>query len=158
VHAGEAFGPASISQALHYGGAHRIGHGTRLGEDRRILAYVNDHRVPLEMCLTSNVQTGAVKRASAHPFHRYLKAGLRVTLNTDNRLVSGTTMTEELDRAVRACRLTPDDVRHLIVNGFKSSFLPVARKATMLRAALRDMDDRFRKAGVLPAEHGPEVL
>jgi adenosine deaminase len=158
VHAGEAYGPASISQALHYGGAHRIGHGTRLGEDDRILDYVNDHRIPLEMCLTSNVQTGAVPRASAHPFYRYLKRGLRVTLNTDNRLVSGTTMTDELDRAVRACRLSPDDVRHLIVNGFKSSFLPVTRKAELLRASLREMDDRFRKAGMLPSERGPEVL
>jgi adenosine deaminase len=158
VHAGEAFGPASISQALHYGGAHRIGHGTRLGEGRKVLEYVNDHRVPLEMCLTSNVQTGAVKRASAHPFHRYLKSGLRVTLNTDNRLVSGTTMTEELDRAVRAFRLTPDDVRHILVNGFKSAFLPVRRKASLLRASLKEMDERFRRAGVLPAERGPEVL
>jgi adenosine deaminase len=158
VHAGEAFGPASISQALHYGGAHRIGHGTRLGEDDRILDYVNDHRIPLEMCLTSNVQTGAVSRASAHPFYGYLKRGLRVTLNTDNRLVSGTTMTEELDRAVRAFRLSPNAVRHLIVNGFKSAFLPVGRKAELLRASLREMDARFRRAGVLPSERGPEVL
>jgi adenosine deaminase len=158
VHAGEAFGPASISQAIHYGGAHRIGHGTRLGEDRKILDYVNDHRIPLEMCLTSNVQTGAVRRASAHPFRRYLKLGLRVTLNTDNRLVSGTTMTDELDRAAQVFRLTPTEVRHLIVNGFKSAFLPVGRKAALLRASLREMDARFRRAGVVPTERGPEVL
>ena len=158
VHAGEAYGPESIAQALHYCSAHRIGHGTRLGEDKAILEYVNDHRIPLEMCLTSNIQTGAVKRASAHPFRRYLKHGLRVTLNTDNRLVSGTTMTQELDRAVTAFQLTPNDVRHVLVNGFKSAFLPVAKKAALLRASLREMDDLFRMAGVLPPERGPEVL
>jgi len=158
VHAGEAFGPASISQALHYGGAHRIGHGTRLGEDRRILDYVNDHRIPLEMCLTSNVQTGAVKHTRSHPFFGYLKRGLRVTLNTDNRLVSGTTMTDELERATRAFGLSPNDVRHLLVNGFKSAFLPVGQKAQLLRASLRDMDAKFQRAGVIPSERGPEVL
>ncbi|HEU4725050.1 MAG TPA: adenosine deaminase [Candidatus Eisenbacteria bacterium] len=158
VHAGEAFGPESIAQALHYCSAHRIGHGTRLGESREILDYVNDHRIPLEMCLTSNIQTGAVRRASAHPFLRYLRRGLRVTLNTDNRLVSRTTMTQELDRAVTAFKLTPNDVRHVLVNGFKSAFLPVARKAALLRASLREMDALFRHAGVLPPERGPEVL
>jgi len=68
VHAGEAFGPESIAQALHYCGAHRIGHGTRLRENPSILRYVNDHRIPLEMCLTSNVQTGAVSGMRGHPF------------------------------------------------------------------------------------------
>jgi adenosine deaminase len=158
VHAGEAYGPDSIAQALHYCSAHRIGHGTRLGENRAILDYVNDHRIPLEMCLTSNIQTGAVPSARAHPFRRYLKLGLRVTLNTDNRLVSRTTMTQELDRAVTAFHLTPNDVRHVLVNGFKSAFLPVARKAALLRASLREMDALFRNAGVLPPERGPEVL
>ena len=119
---------------------------------------MNDHRIPLEMCLTSNIQTGAVARASAHPFRRYLRQGLRVTLNTDNRLVSRTTMTQELDRAVVAFKLTPNDVRHVLVNGFKSAFLPVARKAALLRASLREMDSLFGHAGVLPPERGPEVL
>ncbi|HET9950270.1 MAG TPA: adenosine deaminase [Candidatus Eisenbacteria bacterium] len=158
VHAGEAYGPESIAQALHYCSAHRIGHGTRLGENRAILNYVNDHRIPLEMCLTSNIQTGAVARAAVHPFRRYLKLGLRVTLNTDNRLVSNTTMTQELDRAVTAFRLTPNDVRHVLVNGFKSAFLPVAKKAALLRSSLREMDRLFRVAGALPPERGPEVL
>jgi adenosine deaminase len=158
VHAGEAYGAESIAQALHYCSAHRIGHGTRLGENRAILDYVNDHRIPLEMCLTSNVQTGAVSRASAHPFRSYLKRGLRVTLNTDNRLVSRTTMTDELDRAVTTFKLAPNDVRHVLVNGFKSAFLPVARKAALLRGSLREMDRLFRQAGALPPERGPEVL
>lgn len=146
VHAGEAFGPQSIEQALRYCGAHRIGHGTRLRESRPVLEYVNDHRIPLEMCLTSNVQTGAVRRLATHPFRRYLDAGLRVTLNTDNRLVSSTTMTDELDRAVAAFGLTPADVRHVIINGFKSAFLPFREKGALLRSALAEMDRQFELA------------
>src|SRR5512144_3099662 len=71
VHAGEAFGPASINQALHYCGAHRIGHGTRLREDADLMRYVNDHRIPLEVCLSSNVQTRTVPDVREHPFHYY---------------------------------------------------------------------------------------
>ena len=145
VHAGEAFGPASIEQALRDCGAHRIGHGTRLGEDPDVLAYVRDHRVPLEMCLTSNVQTGAVRRMKFHPFRRYLEAGLRVTLNTDNRLVSSTTMTTELERAVATFHLKPSDVRYVLINGFKSAFLPYEEKGTLLRAALKEMDRLFER-------------
>ena len=94
VHAGEAFGPASIAQAVHYCGAHRIGHGTRLREDPDLMDYVNDHRIALEMCLSSNVQTGAVDTLGDHPVKYYLNEGLRVTLNTDNRLMSDTTLTQ----------------------------------------------------------------
>ena len=146
VHAGEAFGPASIAQALHYCGAHRIGHGTRLGEDAGILQYVNDHRIALEMCLTSNVQTGAVERLTAHPFRRYMKAGLRVTLNTDNRLVSRTTMTQELMRAVGAFRLRPADIRIILLNGFKSAFVPFGERRELIGRALREIDDVFASA------------
>jgi adenosine deaminase len=143
VHAGEAFGAASIDQAIRYCGAHRIGHGTRLREDKGVLAYVRDHRIPLEMCLTSNVQTGAVRRMASHPFRKYLEAGLRVTVNTDNRLVSSTTMTTELERAVAAFRLTPADVRYVLINGFKSAFLPYEEKGALLRSALGEMDRVF---------------
>ncbi len=146
VHAGEAFGPESIAQALHYCGAHRIGHGTRLGEAPAILDYVNDHRIPLEMCLTSNVQTGAVMSLRAHPFRDYMDRGLRVTLNTDNRLVSSTTMTRELERAVVALKLTPDDVRHVLLNGFKSAFLPFREKGALMRRAVREMNRAFAKS------------
>ena len=145
VHAGEAFGAASIEQALRYCGAHRIGHGTRLKENRDALAYVRDHRIPLEMCLTSNVQTGAVRKMALHPFRNYLKAGLRVTVNTDNRLVSSTTMTAELERAVSAFRLTPSDVRYVLLNGFKSAFLPYEEKGALLRSALKEMDRLLEK-------------
>jgi len=140
VHAGEAFGPGSIRQALHYCGAHRIGHGTRLGEDRGTLDYVNDHRIPLEMCLTSNVQTRATPSFEEHPFRAYLGAGVRVTLNTDNRLVSSTTMTDELDRAVRTFDLDPIDVRQVLLNGFKSAFVPYAEKGGLLRRAVLEID------------------
>jgi adenosine deaminase len=140
VHAGEAFGPESIRQALLYCGAHRIGHGTRLREDPGILHYVNDHRIALEMCLTSNVQTRAVPDLAEHPFRDYLEQGLRVTLNTDNRLVSRTTMTDELAHAVRAFRLSPEAMRHVIINGFKSAFLPFREKGALLRRILPEMD------------------
>jgi adenosine deaminase len=143
VHAGEAFGPVSIGQALHYCGAHRIGHGTRLREDPDLLAYVNDHRIPLEVCLSSNVQTRAVRSMRDHPFHYYFQKGLRVTLNTDSRLISATTMTDEISIAARTFRLSPYEVKRIIMNGFKSSFLPYAQKARVLRAVTLEIDRIF---------------
>ena len=158
VHAGEAFGPGSINQALHYCGAHRIGHGTRLGEDPITLDYVNDHRIPLEMCLTSNVQTRAVPSLREHPFREYLKLGVRVTLNTDNRLVSSTTMTDELDRAVRTFGLSPADVRQVLMNGFKSAFVPYRSKGELLRRAILEIDASLRGAGIRKAESERDLL
>jgi adenosine deaminase len=143
VHAGEAFGPASIAQALHYCGAHRIGHGTRLREDRDLMAYVNDHRIPLEVCLSSNVQTRAVRSIREHPFHFYFKHGLRLTLNTDSRLISGTTLSQEMALAVRAFRLSPYEVKRIIINGFKSAFLPYSQKARVLREINLEIDKIF---------------
>jgi len=140
VHAGEAFGPGSIRQALHYCGAHRIGHGTRLREDPGTLDYVNDHRIPLEMCLISNVQTGASASFEEHPFRDYLAAGVRVTLNTDNRLVSSTTMTDELEKAVETFDLDPIDVRQVLLNGFKSAFVPYREKGALIRRAKLEID------------------
>jgi adenosine deaminase len=146
VHAGEAFGPGSIRQALHYCGAHRIGHGTRLREDRMTLDYVNDHRIPLEMCLTSNVQTRATPSFVEHPFRDYMSAGVRVTLNTDNRLVSSTTMTDELERAVTTFGLDPGDVRQVLLNGFKSAFVPYAEKGALLRRAVLEIDQGLQSS------------
>jgi adenosine deaminase len=143
VHAGEAFGPASISQALHYCGAHRIGHGTQLREDSDLLQYVNDHRIPLEMCLSSNLQTGAVPNIREHPLGSYFRQGLRVTVNTDSRLVSDTTVTDEILLAARAFRLSPYEIKRLIINGFKSSFLPYAVKARRLREVNLEIDRVF---------------
>ena len=143
VHAGEAFGAASIGQALHYCGAHRIGHGTRLREDADLMRYVNDHRIPLEVCLSSNVQTRTVSDVREHPFHFYFRQGLRVTLNTDSRLVSGTTLSQEYALAARAFRLSPYEIKRIVINGFKSSFLPYAQKARLLREVNLEIDRLF---------------
>jgi adenosine deaminase len=157
VHAGEAFGPESIAQALHYCGAHRIGHGTRLREDTDLLRYVNDHRIALEMCVTSNVQTGAVESFRTHPFRRYLRDGLRVTLNTDNRLVSSTTMTQELERVVRAFRLQPTHVRNVLLNGFKAAFVPFRERGQLMSRAVQEIDSVFASART-PADHQEREL
>jgi adenosine deaminase len=139
AHAGEAFGPESIGQAIHYLGAHRIGHGTRLREDGDLLNYVNDHRIPLEVCPSSNVQTGAVPSLAAHPLKFYLDYGLRVTINTDNRLITDTTVTKELWLAHKEMGLALEDLNTLIVSGFKSAFLPFREKQDMLRAVNQEI-------------------
>jgi adenosine deaminase len=133
AHAGEAYGPESISQALHFLGAHRIGHGTRLREDGDLLNYVNDHRIPIEVCLSSNVQTGAVDALASHPLKFYFDYGLRVTINTDNRLITDTTLTQELWLAHKALGLSLEDITTVLVSGFKSAFLPFRQKQDMLR-------------------------
>ena len=132
-HAGEAYGPQSIAQALHMNGVHRIGHGVRLREDGDLLNYVNDHRIPLEMCPSSNVQTGAVEDIAAHPIKFYFDYGLRVTVNTDNRLITDTTVTKELWSVHKQCGLSLEDLTQIIVSGFKSAFLPFKEKADLLR-------------------------
>ena len=132
AHAGEAYGPQSIHQAVHYCGAHRIGHGTRLKEDGDLLNYVNDHRIPLEICLTSNIQTKAASSFKTHPLKFYYDYGLRVTINTDNRLISNTTLTKELHLAAKYADWNMDDLKNVIVAGFKSAFFPMREKAIML--------------------------
>lgn len=132
VHAGEADGPASIAQALHHCHARRIGHGTRLLEDPALEAFVNDFRIPLEVCLTSNVQTRVVPTLQAHPFRRYFDAGLVVTLNTDNRLVSGTTLTDEYWRAHQQLGLGWDELVEVALLGFQAAFLPYQAKVGLL--------------------------
>jgi adenosine deaminase len=139
IHAGEAFGPTSIHQAIHYCGAHRIGHGTRLIEDPELMNWVNDHRITVEVCLASNMQTRAIPDLQSHPIKRYLEEGLRVTLNTDNRLISGTTVTHEYDLAVKNFDLTEDQVLSLVMNGFKSAFLPLAEKVKLIQRVLDEM-------------------
>jgi len=151
VHAGEAFGAESIGQALHYCGAHRIGHGTRLREDPDLMQYVNDHRIPLEVCLSSNVQTRAVRTLREHPFDFYFRRGLRVTLNTDSRLISATSVTHEIASAARAFKLSPYEVKKIIINGFKSAFLPYAEKARLLRMVTLEIDRIFMEE--FPSEY-----
>lgn len=158
VHAGEAFGPQSIRQALHHCGAHRIGHGTRLREDPMTLDYVNDHRIPLEMCITSNVQTRATPSFEEHPFRDYLDRGVRVTLNTDNRLVSSTTMTDELERAVTTFGLKPAELRQVLLNGFKSAFVPLREKGDLLRRAVAEIDLELDRARIPTTESERDLL
>ncbi len=151
VHGGEAFGAQSIAQALHYCGAHRIGHGTRLHEDPDLLRYVRDHRVPLEMCLSSNIQTRAVRSIQHHPCGDYFRQGLRVTLNTDNRLMSATTVSEEIALAAKAFKFSPYEIKRIILNGFKSAFLPYPQKARLLREVNLEIDRVFMDA--FPSEY-----
>ena len=143
IHAGEAFGPASIHQAIHYCSANRIGHGTRLYEDRDLMNYVNDHRIALEICLSSNIHIGSVESLQNHPFKTYLDENLRVTLNTDNRLMSSTTLTDEYLLATEAFNLTFDDIRTIIINGFKSAFLPHNERRDMINSVSIELKSDF---------------
>jgi adenosine deaminase len=145
VHAGEAYGPPSIAQALHYCGAHRIGHGVRLREDGDLLNYVNDHRIPIECCPSSNVQTGAVMDLATHPFKFYLDFGIRVTINTDNRLITNTTVTKELLLMSQTFGLTASDIRNILVAGFKSAFLTFHDRAQLVRKVQNEMDEVIRQ-------------
>lgn len=142
VHAGEAYGTESIDQALHYVSANRIGHGTRLREDGDLLNYVNDHRIPLEMCITSNVQTKAVQSVEDHPLKFYFDLGLRVTLNTDNRLISNANLTDEYMLAIEKLGFTAREIQYLIVNGFKSAFLPLHDKIIMIKEITKELEKK----------------
>lgn len=155
-HAGEGFGPQSIRQAIHYCGAHRIGHGTRLKEDPDLMAYVNDRRIPLEICLTSNMQTGLIDKLEDHPFRFYYDLGIRVTLNTDNTLVSATNITREYQLAVEHFHLSLVDVRRIAIYGFKSAFLPLPKKVALLERVVRETEsligDAFGEELVPPVD------
>ncbi len=132
VHAGESFGPASIRQALFKCGAHRIGHGVTLGQDPDLLRYFVDRQIPLEVCPTSNVQTRVVDSYEAHPVAEYVRAGVPVTINTDSRLFSHTTLTDELWLAHTRCGIPEDSLRQVAINGFRHAFLPHREKEELL--------------------------
>ena len=134
IHAGEAYGPESIHQALHYCNANRIGHGTRLFEDPELMEYVNNFRIPLEICITSNVQTRAVASFEEHPVRLYYDEGLVVTLNTDNRLMSATTVTDEFWRAHQFLGFTWDELCDIAIMGFESAFLPYQEKLALVES------------------------
>ena len=149
IHAGEAYGPESIHQALHYCNANRIGHGTRLFEDPVLMQYVNDFRIPIEICLTSNVQTRAVNSFEEHPLRLYYDEGLVVTLNTDNRLMSGTTVTDEYLRAHQYLGFTWDELCDVAVMGFQSAFLPYQEKMALVEKVKQEIEEIQTNAGVL---------
>ena len=142
IHAGEAFGPPSIWQAIQICGAHRIGHGVRLIEDMTIenagggagreatvaklgplATYIRDKRIPLELCPSSNVDTGAAPSLEAHPIRHFLAQRFRITVNTDNRLMSDITLSEEFRRLSAFLPLTLADIEKLTINAMKSAFV-----------------------------------
>jgi adenosine deaminase len=134
IHAGEAFGVPSIWEALQLCGAERLGHGVRIvddietdgGEPRlgRVAHLVRDRRVPLELCPTSNVHSGAAKSIEEHPIGLLMDLRFRVTVNTDNRLMSATTLSQEFAQLVEAFGIGWTEIRRLTVNAMKSSFIP----------------------------------
>lgn len=136
IHAGEAFGKDSIWQAIQWCSAHRIGHATRLVDDFTVDAegnvigmgdlaqFVLDKRIPLECCLLSNVHTGAIDKIENHPFGKFFKEKFRVTINTDDRLMSDTTMTKEFLTATKYFNINLDDIEKITINSMKSAFIP----------------------------------
>src|SRR5947209_7260975 len=162
IHAGEAFGKESIWQAIQWCGAHRIGHATRLIEDVNVsdddptevvsmgylAQYVLDKRIPLEICLTSNVDTGAVKSVKEHPFGIFHRYKFRVTLNTDDRLMSSTTMTREFKLASDAFHLSLTDLEKITINSMKSAFIPYRKRIDLIYKVIKPgYKKAFREAG-----------
>jgi len=132
VHAGEAAGPESVAEAISLCHANRIGHGTRIGDSRELMEYIRDRRIPVEINITSNIQTRAVPRASAHPVRGYFDAGLNVTLCTDGWLMTGVTLSDEYWLAHNELGFTRDEIDRLILNGFESAFLPWPEREKLL--------------------------
>ena len=143
IHAGEGFGLPSIWQAIQWCGADRLGHGVRIVDDitvhddgrvdlGRLAAYVRDKRIPLELCPSSNVQTGAAKSIAEHPIGLLRRLSFRVTVNTDNRLMSDCSMSSEMAALVEAFGYGWADLQWLTVNAMKSSFLPFDERLAMI--------------------------
>ena len=156
IHAGEAFGKESIWQAIQWCGAHRIGHATRLVEDMKIkngevlsmgslAQYVLDKRIPLEVCITSNVHTGAVKSVEEHPFEIFHRYKFRVTLNTDDRLMSDITLTDEYATAAEVFKLSLHDLEKLTINAMKSAFIPYKKRIRIIYDVLKPGFAKARK-------------
>ena len=138
-HAGEGDGAESVRQAVHVCGAQRLGHATRLIEDEALMAHVQEQRIALEICLTSNVQTRAATSYASHPLREYYDRGLNVVLNTDNRLMSGTTLVDEYVHAASALGFTLPELRRIALNGFESAFLPPEEKRMLVERARAEM-------------------
>src|SRR5947199_5003224 len=157
IHAGEGFGKESIWQAIQYCGAHRIGHGTRLIDDIAIsdgravklgdlAQYVLDKRIPLEICLISNVHTGAAPSLEQHPFKVLYQEKFRVTLNTDNRLMSDTSMSKEFAAAETTFGLTIGDFKTITINAMKSAFLPYRQRCDLIYNVIKPGYARLRQS------------
>ncbi|HVX87713.1 MAG TPA: adenosine deaminase [Gemmatimonadales bacterium] len=139
VHAGEAAGAGSVKQAIFDCGADRIGHGTRLFEDPGLEGYVRDHRITLEINLTSNLQTRAVPSIAAHPLRGYLDRGVQVMLNSDSWLMSGTTCSREYWLAQTELGATTKELHGMMIASFNAAFLPWPEKQALLQAALPEL-------------------
>ena len=148
IHAGEAFGLPSIWQAIQWCGADRLGHGVRIIDDitvaddgsvelGRLAAYVRDQRIPLEMCPSSNLQTGAAASIAEHPIGLLTRLRFRVTVNTDNRLMSGTSMTREMTALSEAFGYGLADLRWFTINAVKSSFLPFDERLALIDEVIK---------------------
>jgi len=148
IHAGEAFGLPSIWEALQLCGAHRLGHGVRIVDDitvgddgqvtlGRLASYVRDVRVPLEMCPTSNVDTGAAASIQEHPIDLLRRLRFRVTVNTDNRLMSDITLTDEFDKLSRTFGFGLDEMQWLTLNAMKSAFSPFDERLRLINGVIK---------------------
>ncbi|QNN53702.1 adenosine deaminase [Nocardioides mesophilus] len=148
IHAGEAFGLPSIWQAIQWCGADRLGHGVRIIDDISVgpdgsprlgllASYVRDKRIPLEMCPSSNVQTGAATSIAEHPIALLTKLRFRVTVNTDNRLMSGTSMSREMTLLADAFGYGMADFRWFTINAMKSAFLPFDERLALIDEVIK---------------------
>lgn len=147
IHAGEAYGLPSIWQAIQMCGAERLGHGVRIIDDidvsgptpklGQLAAYIRDRRIPLELCPTSNLQTGAAKDIKSHPIGVLAKLRFRVTLNTDNRLMSRTSMSHEMEQVVGAFDWTFQDLQRVTINALKSSFIPFDERLKIIEEVVK---------------------
>lgn len=160
IHAGEAFGLPSIWEALQWCGADRLGHGVRIVDDiavppgggrpvlGRLAGYVRDTRVPLELCPSSNVQTGAVGSVEAHPLGLLADLAFRVTVNTDNRLMSGTSLSREIALSAQAFGWGWPEVRRVTVNAMKSAFVPFDERLAIIETVLKPAYARLSAAPI----------
>jgi adenosine deaminase len=155
IHAGESFGLPSIWEALQWCGAERLGHGVRIVDDitvrpdgstelGRLAALVRDRRVPLEMCPTCNVQTGAVASIEEHPIDLLRRLRYRVTVNSDNRLMSGVTMSSEFEALGQAFGIGLDEMEWLTTNAMKSAFAPFDERLEIINEAIKPGYGRLR--------------
>ncbi|GAB3816351.1 adenosine deaminase [Micromonospora zhanjiangensis] len=153
IHAGEAFGLPSIWQAIQWCGADRLGHGVRIVDDitagdkpvlGRLAAYVRDKRIPLELCPSSNVQTGAASSIAEHPIGLLRDLRFRVTVNTDNRLMSGTSMSREMALLVEAFGYGWAELQWFTVNAMKSAFIPFDERLAIIDEVIKPAYAKLR--------------
>ena len=133
AHAGETVGPESIRQAVELLGAERIGHGLTAVRDPEVMALLRDRRIPLEVCLTSNLATGLLRRLEDHPLRQFLESGLIVTLNSDDPAMFGTSLEGEFALAAKHFALTREEIVRLCENAIRATFLPANEQQPLLQ-------------------------